>query len=68
MNTPAKTEAIEMANAHTNNVGLPTYTELAAALADLLCHCANRGINTGSVLDHITVKDARGMLNLIKPA
>lgn len=31
----AKTEAIAAADAHLNNAGLPTYTELLAALRDL---------------------------------
>lgn len=52
-------EAIANADAYLQNAVLPTYSELRAALADLLVHCANRGVNTGSELDHSAVKNAR---------
>lgn len=56
-------EAIATADGYLSNAVLPTYSELAAALADLLTHCANRGVNTGSELDHGTVKAARALLD-----
>ena len=55
-------EAIETADGYLSNAVLPTYTQLSDALASLLAHCANRGINTGSELDHAAVKEARALL------
>jgi Protein of unknown function (DUF2761) len=55
-------EAIANADAYLQNAVLPSYTQLRAALADLLVHCANRGVNTGSEMDHGAVKEARELM------
>jgi hypothetical protein len=55
-------EAIATADSYLSNAVLPTYTELNDVLSNLLAHLANCGVNTGSELDHGTVKNARALL------